>query len=156
MAVGSLRIPLLVAVLAANVTSQVQLPDGPGKEEAVRLCKGCHELEKSFSVRKDRTGWEETMTKMISLGAKGAPAEFEAILEYLVRHFPADEIPPLNVNQARAIDLESRLSIPRSQAAAIIRHRDANGPFKTIGDLKKVPGVDAARIEAKKDRLVFK
>jgi competence protein ComEA len=143
-------------LLAGGAAAQLQLPDGPGKAEAQRLCKGCHEIEKSFSVRKDRAGWEETMTKMVALGVKGTPAELEAILEYAVRHFPADEIPPLNVNKARAIELESRLSLPRSQAAAIIRYRDANGPFKSIEEIKKVPGVDAAKIEAKKDRLTFK
>ena len=36
-----------------------------------------------------------------------------------------------------------------------IVHRDKNGPFKSIGDLKKVPGIDAAKIDAKKDRLTF-
>ena len=52
-------------------------------------------------------------------------------------------------------DLESRLTLTRSQAAAIIQYRTKKGSFKSIEDLKKVPGVDAAKIEAKKDRLVF-
>ncbi|HKX30835.1 MAG TPA: helix-hairpin-helix domain-containing protein, partial [Blastocatellia bacterium] len=46
-------------------------------------------------------------------------------------------------------------SLRRSQAAAIIQYRAKNGKFKSIEDLKKVPGVDAAKIEAKKDRLTF-
>jgi len=54
-----------------------------------------------------------------------------------------------------AIEMESRLSLKRSQAAAIIAYRTKNGKFKSIEDLKKVPGVDAAKIEAKKDRIVF-
>ena len=55
----------------------------------------------------------------------------------------------------RAIDLESGLSLRRSQAAAIIQYREKNGPFKSIEELKKVPGIDIEKIEAKKDRLVF-
>jgi competence protein ComEA len=51
--------------------------------------------------------------------------------------------------------LESGLSLKRSQAAAIIERRTKNGKFKNIEELKKVPGVDAAKIEAKKDRLIF-
>jgi competence protein ComEA len=47
------------------------------------------------------------------------------------------------------------LSLLRSQAALIIQYRDKNGGFKSIEDLKKVPGVDAAKIEARKDRLIF-
>ena len=43
----------------------------------------------------------------------------------------------------------------RSQAAAIIQYREKNGNFKSIEDLKKVPGIDVDKIEAKKDRLTF-
>jgi competence protein ComEA len=59
------------------------------------------------------------------------------------------------VNTCRAIDLESGLTLRRSQANAIIEYRAKNGPFKSIEDLKKVPGIEAAKIEAKKDRLTF-
>ena len=52
-------------------------------------------------------------------------------------------------------ELESTLSLPRSQAAAIIEYRTKHGDFKSIADLKRVPGIDAAKIEAKKDRLTF-
>jgi competence protein ComEA len=51
--------------------------------------------------------------------------------------------------------LESGLSLARSQAAAIVRYRTQHGDFKSIEDLKRVPGVDVAKIEAKKDRLLF-
>ena len=63
--------------------------------------------------------------------------------------------PPVNVNKARAIQLESRLSLKRSEAAKILRYRKEHGDFKSIEDLIKVPGIDTAKIEAKKDRLVF-
>ena len=53
------------------------------------------------------------------------------------------------------IKLESGLTLRRSESAAIIQYRAKNGPFKSIEDLKKVPGVDTAKIEAKKDRLAF-
>jgi len=73
----------------------------------------------------------------------------------VAEHFPADDVPRINVNKCRAIDLESALSLRRSEAAAIVEFRAKNGPFKTIEDLKKVPGIDAAKIDAKKDRLAF-
>ena len=81
--------------------------------------------------------------------------EYNAILDYLAKNYPAEEIPKLNANKATAIEFESRLTLTRSQAAALIEYRTKNGPFKSIDDLKKVPGVDAAKIEAKKDRIVF-
>jgi competence protein ComEA len=132
------------------------LPDGMGKEEARKLCTGCHELEKAFSIRQDRAGWQSTLEKMVSYGMKASEREIAAVLEYAAKNFPADEVLKINVNEAKAIELESGLSLRRSQAAAVIKYREKNGPFKSIEDLKKVPGIDTAKIEAKKDRLVFK
>src|SRR5262249_33275946 len=137
-------------------TSQVRsLPDGPGKEETQKLCTQCHELDKSLSLSQDRAGWQKTIEKMVAFGMKGTEKEAHAVLEYLVKNFPADDLPKINVNKAAAIEFESGLSLRRSQAAAIIRYREKNGPFKSIEDLKKVPGVDVEKIEAKKDRLTF-
>ena len=92
---------------------------------------------------------------MVNLGAKGPDKDFALVLDYLASHYPADEVAAINVNKARAIELESALSLPRSQAAAIIEYRTKHGDFKSIDELKKVPGVDVAKIEAKKDRLAF-
>jgi competence protein ComEA len=131
------------------------LPEGPGKAELERVCKGCHEVARSVSLRQDRDGWAITMKKMVALGLKAPEKELESIFEYLVRHFPADAVPPVNVNKATAIELESGLSLRRSQAAAVIRYRNEHGDFKSLDDLKKVPGIDAAALEEKKDRLAF-
>lgn len=132
-----------------------QLPDGPGKAETQAVCTQCHELERAISPRQDRGGWQATMDKMSTLGMKATDQEMQAVLNYLSVHYPAEIVPPINVNKARAIDLESGLSLLRSQAALVIEYRTKHGDFKSIDDLKKVPGVDVAKIEAKKDRLVF-
>lgn len=149
-----------LAIFCSNflaIASQVRaLPDGPGKAETQRLCAQCHELDKAFSLSQDRVGWQATIKKMVGFGMKGTEEEQNLVLEYLVKNFPADDLPRLNVNKAEAIDFESTLSLKRSQAAAIIQYREKNGPFKSIEDLKKVPGIDTAKVEAKKDRLVFK
>ena len=43
----------------------------------------------------------------------------------------------------------------RKETAAVIAYRDKHGPFKSVEDLKKVPGIDVKEIEAHKDRLYF-
>lgn len=139
----------------SSLGQEKQLPDGPGKQEAQKLCSGCHELEKSFSQKQDRVGWQRTVDKMVAFGMKGTDKELSTVLDYLAKNFPADDVPRINVNKAAAIDLESALSLKRSQAAAIIAYRTKNGDFKSIEDLKKVPGLDAAKLEEKKDRLEF-
>jgi len=147
------RCSLALALFAASAWAQ--LPDGPGKAETEKICAQCHELERSISLRQDRDGWQATMNKMISLGAKGTDQEFHAVVDYLARNYPGEAIPRINVNKARAIELESGLTLKRSEAAAIIDYRTKHGDFKSIEDLKKVPGIDVAKIEAKKDRLTF-
>src|SRR5579863_9077161 len=78
------------------------------------------------------------------------------IVEYLAKTFPAlIDIKKVNVNTAAAKDIETTLELSPETAAAIVRYREQNGAFKTIDDVKKVPGVDAAKIESKKDRLEF-
>ncbi len=147
------RYTLLVSLL--SISAPAQLPQGPGREETEKLCKQCHELARSVALRQDRDGWQATVDKMEALGAKGTEKEFQAVVEYLAKNYPAGETPPILVNKARAIEFESGLNLKRSQAAAIIEYRTKNGAFKSIDDLKRVPGVDAAKIEANKDRLVF-
>jgi competence protein ComEA len=144
----------LALLLVAGVAS-AQLPDGPGRLETQKICSQCHELERSLSLRQDRDGWKATMNKMVSLGATGTEEEFEAVFEYLVRNYPADQVPKVNVNTATAIELESGLTLRRSQAAAVIAYRTKNGNFRSIEDLKKVPGIDPAYFDSKKNRLAF-
>ncbi len=141
------------ALLAQGVFAQ--LVDGPGRAETEKLCKGCHEMARSVSLRQDRAAWQRTLTKMTAFGMKGTDGEFAQVLDYLARNYPAGEVPPVNINKATAIEMESGLSLRRSQAAAVIAYRTKNGPFKSLDDVKKVPLVDAEKIEAKKDRIVF-
>jgi competence protein ComEA len=144
---------LFAAIFSAGAWAQ--LPEGVGKAETERICKGCHELERAVSKRQDRDGWRATMNKMVTLGAKGSDKDLETVFEYLVKNFPAEEAVKINVNKATSIELESGLTLRRSQAAAIIQYRTKNGDFKSIEDLKKVPGLDPDHIEAKKDRITF-
>jgi competence protein ComEA len=142
-------------VFAAAGTWAQELPEGPGREETARLCRQCHELARSVSRPQDRAGWQTTMNRMVAFGMKAKPAELELVLDYLAANYPAGEVPRVNVNTASAIELESGLSLRRSEAGALIRHREKNGGFKTLEDLKKVAGLDAEKIEAKKDRISF-
>ena len=146
----------ILAVLAVTAMPLYgSLPDGPGKQETELLCQGCHDIGQSVSLRQDRNGWAATLIKMVGLGVQATDQELATILAYLSEHFPAEELPPVNVNKARAIQLESRLSLRRSEAAAILQYRKEHGDFKSLADLLAVPGIDTAKLEARKDRLVF-
>ena len=148
-------INLLLLLILTLSTAVAQMPEGPGKEETQKLCSQCHEVERSISLRQDRDGWKTTMNKMVALGAGGSEQDFEMVFEYLVRNYPAEQVPKVNVNTATAIELESGLTLRRSQAAQLIAYRTKNGSFKSLEDLKKVPGIDPAYLESKKDRIAF-
>jgi competence protein ComEA len=147
--------PLVVMVLASFCLAAQDLPDGPGRAETERLCKQCHELSRVTSMRQDRDGWNATMTKMAAAGMKSNEKDYATVLSYLSEHFPADAVMKVNVNTASAIELESGLSLRRSQSAAVIAYREKNGPFKSLEDLKKVPELDAGMLEEKKNRIAF-
>lgn len=152
------KFPSLAVWMAATglaTCAWAQLPEGPGRAETQAICSQCHELARSISLRQDKAGWQSTVDKMVTLGAKASDQDLQLVVDYLAKNYPGEEIPRINVNEARAIDLESGLTLLRSQARAIIAYRDKNGPFKSIQDLEKVPGIDVAKIEAKKDRLTF-
>lgn len=132
-----------------------QFPDGPGKDLTLKVCSGCHEPERAASLHQDKDGWDATISAMAGRGMEISDTDYATVLTYLSTAFPADAPKPLNINTASAIDMESALSLLRSQAALIVAYRDKNGKFKSLDDLKKIPGLDFAKIQDKKDRIAF-
>lgn len=54
----------------------------------------------------------------------------------------------ININTATAKELDKGLAgVGRAKAEAIVRYREANGPFQSVDDLAKVPGIKAKTIE---------
>ena len=151
----AMRYVVVAVLLSVPVLEAQGLPDSPGRTEMEKMCRTCHEMARSISKRQDRDGWLQTMNKMAAFGMKSTDQDFNKVLDYLAKNYPADEVPPINVNTASAIELEAGLSLRRSQAAAVLKYRAANGDFKSLDDLKKVPLIDTAKIDAKKDRIVF-
>jgi competence protein ComEA len=145
----------LIAVCTSAAFAQGQLPAGPGHDETVKVCGKCHAAEQAASLRQSRTGWEETISKMVSMGSEGTDEEYDAILKYLTTNFGPEAAKPINVNSASPVELEAGLGLTRSESAAIIQYRTDKGNFKSIDDLKQVPGLDFKKVEAKKARLAF-
>ena len=139
----------------AMLTAQEVLPDAPGKDITVRVCAGCHAAETVASVRHTPDGWRDVIAKMVAAGAEGTEQELESVFQYLSTQFPieAQKALHLNLNTATAIELESVAGLLRKEAAALIAHREKNGPCKKLDDLKKISGLDYKKIEARKERL---
>ena len=149
-------IVLLVAVSGppgSMLAAQDVLPDAPGKDITVSLCANCHAAETVASVRHTPEGWRDVIAKMVAAGAEGTEQELESVFQYLSTQFPAEAQKALDLNTATAIELESVAGLLRKEAAALIAHREKNGPCKKLEDVKKIAGLDYKKIEARKERL---
>ncbi len=60
---------------------------------------------------------------------------------------------PIDINTADAAALQTLPGIGETKAAAIIAHRDANGPFATVDDLKNVKGIGEKTLEKLKEKI---
>ena len=72
-----------------TVDAGVELPAGPGRDLLVSACLDCHDLGglTLFSSFYTRDDWRTLVLTMVETGASIAPAEVEAISDYLGRHF---------------------------------------------------------------------
>ena len=151
----------LVSVSAGQTSANEQqparpeFPAGEGRDTVLRLCSKCHSPTIVLAYGQKREGWENTITKMVGLGAKGSDEDFTDVADYLTTNFPPSSIPKIFVNKATDQQIATILEISIDESKAIIAYRNKIGGFKSIEDLKKVPNVDTKKIDAKKDNLVF-
>jgi competence protein ComEA len=141
---------------AATPTPSAEgLPEGPGREVTAKVCGICHEARRAASVRLTREGWDSVIQAMVQRGARGTPEELAQVLDYLATNFLGEAPRPVSLNSAPQIDLETVIGLLRREAAALVQYREKNGPFKTLEEVKAVPGVDYRKIEAAKDRIAI-
>lgn len=79
----------------------------------------------------------------------------EQSLETLQESAPAqqNQEEKINVNTATEAELQTISGIGAKKAQEIIRFRDEQGPFKTVEELKNVPGIGEKTVERLKDML---
>ena len=159
-----MRIYFLIATAACTLSSvathasaqALALPPGPGKVTTEKVCGACHGAELMIGRQESRETWGAIVDDMMQRGAQGTQDELYEVVEYLSTNFSkTSPVTKVNVNQLTAKDLEKVLRLPEAQAAAIVKYRDENGSFKSVDELAKVPGVDAAKIASSKNRLAF-
>jgi competence protein ComEA len=146
----------LSAASLPGIAQSLKLPDGAGKEATEKVCGMCHGAELVLGRQETRETWSAIVDDMIQRGASGSEEEFYQVVDYLAKNFsPTSPVAKINVNKATAKDLESALKLPAKDAAAIVQQRTAKGDFKSLDELVKVPGIDARRLAANKNRLAF-
>jgi Helix-hairpin-helix motif len=147
------RIHAALAALAAVSSGAVCAASPPdplaGEQASLQaVCAKCHNLQIVMDTPMSYEGWHDTVQKMIDRGADGTDDQLADIMDYLHRTMTTIE-----VNSADADELAIVLGAPEPVAQAIVARRKAK-KFKNLDDLKSVPGIDAASVDAK-SRLLF-
>lgn len=124
--------------------------DAAEKAAFQKVCGACH-ASTIVSDLKTEEEWLETIETMTSLGAKGTEQEFALLSRYL-----AHNMTKVNVNTAAAAQIAPVLGVTEALAEAVVNYRTQHGAFSTLEDLRKVPGLPAARIEERKARIAFR
>src|SRR5262245_49513858 len=147
----TLVVSAIVMAAAAGVPrGQEPAPTVATKATFDRLCGSCHEPERSTSSRRTREQWLQTVNQMVARGAEGTDEELLGIVNYLAR-----EHGRINVNLATAADLSLVLGLTPAESAALVQYRRERGTFEDAAAVAKVPGIDASKVSARRDALVF-
>jgi len=149
---------ILIAVSSAALTTaalladDIVLPDGKAKTTIQNACSECHGLEQIVDNVMSREDWRKTVNSMVKRGASLSPAEIDSVVDYLSVYFSPEKV---NVNTASSKELQNALGLNEAQANAVVEHRTKNGKIQDLPSLTKAAGVDAAKIDSKKDLIVF-
>jgi len=88
---------------------------------------------------------------MVKKGAQLDASGIDTVVDYLSVYFAPDKV---NVNTATKEELRNALGFTEEESTAIIEHR-AKGKIESLETLAKVSGVDAKKVDAKKDLIAF-
>jgi cytochrome c len=109
---------LATAGLAQDQAKPKELPNAPGKDMVVRTCNSCHAATVVLEHGQTREQWEETITKMIGMGAQGTDEDFNAIVDYLTKN-----VPPATAAKPDAAQASPAPSSPTSAASTTAEAR---------------------------------
>ena len=138
---------------AAGDEEAKRLPDGPGKDAVVKVCLSCHGTGNFRKLRLTKEVWAEKVADMVDRGAESTEAESTAVVEYLTQTFGKGS--KVRVNSAPFEELKAVLGLTTEESKALLAYREEKGEFKSWQELKSVPGIDAQKIENKKDLIAF-
>ena len=139
-----------IASAQAPAPKRSVFPDDLGKPALLKACSDCHGAESVVAQLKTRDEWSKTLDTMAGNGAQASDEEWTQILDYLDKYFSL-----IAVNKGTARQLATQFDVADEEGEAIVRYRTEHGRFASVDDLKKVPGLDAAKVDARKDRFVF-
>jgi competence ComEA-like helix-hairpin-helix protein len=149
-----LRVPAFVLILTSAgyiLADDLVLPDGKGRDAVENACTVCHTADRIMRQTLTADQWRSEVRTMVENGASLNPDEWEPVVAYLTKNFG----PKVNVNKDSAQEIAAGLQLSTVEAEAIVAWRAANGAFKELKDLQKVPGLDTTKLTTQEKRIAF-
>lgn len=85
--VSAAGIAAIVGVSSITAEAPTEFPAGPGQAAVHAACAPCHAITVVTGARKSEAEWANTVDAMITRGAPVPDADYDVIVDYLVRNF---------------------------------------------------------------------
>ena len=139
---------LAFLVVAAVFVASAADPD-PNLEAVQTVCGRCHTTAVFLDKPRSWDRWNDVFADMTQRGANGTDEQLERVTTYFLENLTF-----VNVNTSPAEEIAGVLGVGDDVAQAIIASRQRQ-PFANLAELRAVPGVDPAKIELRKSRILF-
>ncbi len=133
------------AVMVASAASD---PD-PNMEAVQAVCGRCHKVALFLNKPRSWDRWNDVFQDMTKRGANGTDEQLARVTTYFLENLTF-----VNVNTSPADELAGVLGVNDDVAEAIIALRQRK-PFQLLTQLRAVPGVDPAKLEQRRGRILF-
>jgi len=141
---------ILSALSFAPQIGVIQAADADPDLQAVQLvCGRCHTTAVFIKEPRSWDRWNDVFADMTQRGAKGTDEQLERVTRYFLENLTL-----VNVNTSAAEELAGVLGVGDEVVQTIIARRQQQ-PFANLAQLRTVPGVDAAKLEQRKNRILF-
>ncbi len=137
---GAVKVPGIVRLPdGARVTDALDLAGGPSAKAELTAVNLAAKVSDGEQIVVPARGEAAPAAASVT-GASGAAAA-------------AGPATPIDINTATLEQLDALVGVGPATAQKIIDYRTANGPFKTIDDIKNVSGIGDAKFAAMKDSI---
>ena len=138
----------IVAATVVAGTASAADPD-PNLEAVQTVCGRCHTTAVFLDKPRAWDRWNDVFADMTQRGASGTDEQLERVTTYFLENLTF-----VNVNTSPAEEIAGVLGVGDDVAGAIIASRQRQ-PFANLAELRAVPGVDPAKLELRKSRILF-
>jgi competence ComEA-like helix-hairpin-helix protein len=121
----------------------------PNLDAVQTVCERCHSTAVFLNQPRSWERWNDVFADMTQRGANGTTELLARVTTWFLENLTL-----VNVNTSPAEELTGVLGVSDEVADAIIAHRQ-HQPFANIAQLGAVPGVDPAKLELRKSRILF-